>query len=74
MKPLLVLGFLYAFLSAPAANAAESVNLALVAEVTTSFVSGHETLGAVQDGFDPAGENDHHHGAYGNWPQRKLMF
>lgn len=69
MKPLMILGCMSVLLSAPAASAAEPVNLGLFAEVTTSFVSGHETLGAVQDGFDPAGENDHHHGAYGNWPQ-----
>lgn len=47
----------------------ESVNLAPYATPSTSFVSGHETLGAVNDGFEPKGINDHAHGAYGNWPK-----
>ncbi len=45
------------------------LNLAVVATPSTSFVSGHETLGAVNDGFDPAHSNDTRHGAYGNWPR-----
>ena len=44
-------------------------NLAPLATATTSFGSGHETIAALNDGFDPAGVNDHRHGAYGNWPQ-----
>ena len=44
-------------------------NLAPLATPSTSFVSGHETLGALNDGFDPGAVNDHSHGAYGNWPQ-----
>ena len=45
-------------------------NLALVATPTTSFVSGHETITALNDGATPANSNDKSHGAYGNWPQR----
>ena len=52
-----------------AQNAEPIVNLALMATPTTSFVSGHEALGALNDGFTPRGVNDHSHGAYGNWPQ-----
>ncbi|MCX7009810.1 MAG: glycoside hydrolase family 127 protein, partial [Kiritimatiellaeota bacterium] len=48
---------------------ADSVNLALFATPGTSFVSGHETLGAINDGFEPRGVGDHSHGCYGNWPQ-----
>jgi DUF1680 family protein len=44
-------------------------NLALVATSSTSFVSGHETITAPNDGFTPANSNDKSHGAYGNWPQ-----
>lgn len=44
-------------------------NLALFATPSTSFVSGHETLDAIHDGFDPTGVNDHGHGCYGNWPK-----
>jgi len=46
------------------------VNLALVAEPSTSFVSGHETLDAINDGFKPAHANDKRYGAYGNWPRK----
>lgn len=45
------------------------VNLALVAERSTSFVSGHETIAALNDGHDPANSDDKRHGAYGNWPR-----
>ncbi len=47
----------------------ESANLAPMAKASTSFVSGHELLEAIHDGFEPEGVNDHRHGAYGNWPQ-----
>jgi hypothetical protein len=51
-----------------ALNAAEA-NLALVATPTTSYVSGHETITALNDGFTPAHSDDKSHGAYGNWPR-----
>jgi len=54
--------------SAPAA--APGANLALVASTTTSFVSGHEKLGAINDGATPRDSGDKSHGVYGNWPQR----
>ncbi|MGO8926203.1 MAG: hypothetical protein ACLQU3_04845 [Limisphaerales bacterium] len=44
-------------------------NLALVATASTSFVSGHETITALNDGATPANSNDKSHGAYGNWPR-----
>jgi DUF1680 family protein len=50
-------------------DAGTAVNLAVVASASTSYVSGHETLAALNDGFDPARSNDHRHGAYGNWPR-----
>ncbi len=45
-------------------------NLALVATASTSFVSGHETIRALNSGFDPDNSNDKRHGAYGNWPRK----
>jgi len=45
-------------------------NVAKYAQATTSFVSGHETIAALNDGFTPANSNDKSHGAYGNWPQQ----
>ena len=46
------------------------VNVALAAKPSTTFVSGHETLDAVNDGFKPANSNDKRCGAYGNWPKK----
>ena len=49
---------------------APPANLALAATASTSFVSGHETILALNSGFDPQDSNDKRHGAYGNWPQK----
>jgi hypothetical protein len=59
-------------LAALAAHSAEApgANLALVAATSTSYVSGHETITALNDGSNPANSNDKRDGAYGNWPQR----
>ena len=54
----------------PAAADSAPANLALVAAVTTSFVSGHEKLAAINDGATPRDSGDKSHGIYGNWPQR----
>jgi hypothetical protein len=54
--------------SAPPPSEPEA-NLALVATPTTSFVSGHETITALNDGFTPRHSDDKSHGAYGNWPR-----
>jgi DUF1680 family protein len=50
--------------------AATAVNLAAFATVTSSNVSGHESLEAINDGFTPHNSRDHSHGCYGNWPER----
>ena len=42
----------------------------MAATAATSFVSGHETIRALNDGFDPENSNDKRHGAYGNWPMK----
>ncbi len=52
------------------AQDSQDVNLAVAAQVSTSYVSGHETLEAVRDGYDPRHSNDRRHGQYGNWPRR----
>lgn len=56
----------------PAAEpaAAPAANVAVVAKTATSFVSGHETLQALNNGHTPAHSNDKSHGAYGNWPMK----
>ena len=51
------------------ASAQAPVNLALVANASTSYVSGHETITALNDGDDPAHSDDKSQGAYGNWPK-----
>lgn len=47
-------------------------NLALFATTSTSLVSAHEKLDAINDGFEPSGSADHSHGAYGNWPSHGM--
>ncbi|MHB8969359.1 MAG: glycoside hydrolase family 127 protein [Pirellulaceae bacterium] len=47
----------------------QNLNLAVIATPSTSFVSGHETLTAVNDAYDPENSGDTRHGEYGNWPQ-----
>lgn len=47
--------------------ASDSINIALIAIPSTSFVSGWEDLNAVNDGYTPSNSNDKSNGAYGNW-------
>lgn len=49
--------------------AGPALNVAAAATASTSFVSGHETIDALNDGNAPRDSNDKSHGAYGNWPQ-----
>lgn len=46
---------------------ADSINIALIATPSTSFVSGWESIDAVNDGFIPSDSNDKSKTAYGNW-------
>jgi hypothetical protein len=58
--------------SAPSSDHAvtpQPINLAIYATASTSFVSGNESLEAINNGFDPKNSRDHSHGAYGNWPR-----
>ncbi|MDX8338986.1 T9SS type A sorting domain-containing protein [Draconibacterium sp. IB214405] len=45
----------------------DSINIALIATPSTSFVSGWESLAAVNDGATPSNSNDKSSTAYGNW-------
>lgn len=67
---LLAVGRAGAAEESPQSATTTGVNLAVVAETATSYVSGHETITALNDGATPANSNDKSHGAYGNWPQR----
>ncbi len=56
--------------AAAGAEIAPGANLALVAAASTSYVSPHETIAALNSGHDPRNSNDKRHGAYGNWPRK----
>jgi DUF1680 family protein len=43
------------------------VNLAVVAEPSSSYVSGDTTLKALNDEYDPRSSRDRRRGSYGNW-------
>lgn len=58
-----------ALLTSVAAND-DGINLAPFATPATSFVSPHEKLDAINDGFEPSGVNDKSHGCYGNFPKK----
>ena len=66
---LLAAALMHSAAAAPAPAEPSGSNLALVATPTTSFVSGHEKLAAINDGATPRDSGDKSHGAYGNWPQ-----
>ncbi len=51
------------------AGATAPMNLARMAKASTSYVSGHETLSALNDDSEPRHSNDKRRGAYGNWPR-----
>jgi uncharacterized protein len=55
--------------AAATALAGEPANLAFFATPVASFLSEHETLDALHDGFEPQHSGDHRHGAYCNWPR-----
>jgi hypothetical protein len=45
------------------------VNLAAVAQPSSSYVSGDTTPAALNDGYDPRSSRDARRGSYGNWPR-----
>jgi len=49
------------------AQAASAANLAVVAEPSSSYVSGDTTLTALNDEYEPRSSRDRRRGAYGNW-------
>ncbi len=53
----------------PAAESA-GVNLAAVAQPSSSYVSGDTRTTALNDGYDPRSSRDARRGSYGNWPRR----
>ena len=53
-----------------AEQSASGVNLAVVAEASSSYVSGDTSLAALNDGYQPTSSRDRRRGSYGNWPRR----
>jgi hypothetical protein len=49
------------------APADSGVNLAVVAEPSSSYVSGDTSLAALNDQYDPESSRDRRRGSYGNW-------
>ena len=49
------------------ADSDSGVNLAIVAQPSSSYVSGDTTLKALNDGVDPRSSRDNRQGSYGNW-------
>lgn len=57
-----------AFIQEVSATESDSgVNLAVVAQPSSSYVSGDTTLSALNDGRDPRNSRDSRRGSYGNW-------
>ena len=54
----------------PVAPPNSGVNLAVVAEPSSSYFSGDTTLTALNDEHDPGSSRDRRRGSYGNWPRR----
>ncbi len=51
----------------PVVPADSGVNLAVVAEASSSYVSGDTSLAALNDQYDPESSRDRRRGSYGNW-------
>ncbi len=49
---------------------ASGVCLSVVAEASSSYVSGDTSLEALNDGYQPTSSRDRRSGSYGNWPRR----
>jgi len=59
---------------APAQDAAPTVNLALAATPSASYVSGDTSLAALNDGRSPANSRERGPGSYGNWPEHDTQW
>ena len=53
----------------PTVEAPAGVNLATVAQPSSSYVSGDTRLTALHDEYDPRSSRDARRGSYGNWPR-----
>jgi DUF1680 family protein len=51
-------------------QSASGVCLSVVAEASSSYVSGDTSLTALNDGYHPSSSRDRRRGSYGNWPRR----
>ena len=67
LQPILLVSLFISTLAARAQD--QPADLAAFAKPVTSYVSGNETLDAINNGTEPANSADHRNGAYGNWPK-----
>lgn len=67
MKPHLMQIVLGLFAATAMADGA--ANMAMVAQPSTSYVSGDTTVGALNDGIEPRQSDFRGEGSYGNWPR-----
>ena len=68
--PVLIGGMIAANSVTALAQQDSAVNLAVVAEASSSYISGDTSLAALNDEFDPTRSRDRRRGSYGNWPRR----
>ena len=55
-------------------QSASGVCLTVVAEASSSYVSGDTSLTALNDGYQPTSSHDRRCGSYGNWPRRDTQW
>lgn len=63
-----------AFTQDKPAGQSAGVNLAPVAQPSSSYVSGDTRDTAMNDGYDPRSSRDNRRGSYGNWPRRSTQW
>jgi len=51
-------------------GSSSEVNMAVVAEPSSSYVSGDTSNASLNDEYDPRSSRDNRRGSYGNWPTR----
>jgi DUF1680 family protein len=62
--------FRVAWAQPEATGSSSEVNMAVVAEPSSSYVSGDTSNASLNDEYDPRSSRDNRRGSYGNWPTR----
>jgi len=69
-RPVFLVGMMATFYGTTFGSQDSAANLAVVAEPSSSYVSGDTSLTALNDEYDPTRSRDRRRGSYGNWPRR----